>query len=100
MLEVALHASEADQGRAACAVAAMMCCVLIIHGRCAMYARKLEVVLYALEMLEGMRRLLICTLEAVECELCLLEVPEMIHRELLCMPEVVDGGLCLWRCWR
>ena len=56
--------------------------------------------LYALEMLEGMRRVLLCTLEAVECELCLMEVPERIRRVLLCMPEAVEGALCLWRCWR
>ena len=34
-----------------------------------------EVVLYALEMPEGMRRVLLCMLEVAESELCLLEVP-------------------------
>ena len=34
---------------------------------------RMEVVLYALEMLEGMRRVLLCMLEAVESEVCLLE---------------------------
>jgi len=36
--------------------------------------RMLEVVFYALEMLECVRRVLLCMLEAVEGELCLLEV--------------------------
>ena len=39
-----------------------------------------EVVLYALEMLE-----------AVECELCLLEVPELMRSVLLCMLEAGEG---------
>jgi len=34
----------------------------------------LDVVLYAFEMLEGMRRVLLCIPEAVERRLCLLEV--------------------------
>ena len=58
----------------------------------------LEVVLYALEMLEGMRRVLFCTLGAVECELCLLEVLEVlevIRRVMLCTLEAMEGGLCL-----
>ena len=48
-----------------------MCCVLLVRGRCVMYA---GVVLYAFEMLEGMRRALLCVLEAVEGGPCLLEV--------------------------
>jgi len=63
----------------------------------------LEDVLYAIEILEGMRRVLLCLqevmrcmplcmLEAVEDELCLLEV---MHRVLLCMLEAVEGELCL-----
>src|SRR6266480_998554 len=48
------------------------------------------VVLYALEMLEGMGRVLRCMLEAVEGELCLLEVPEVMHRVLLCLLEVLE----------
>ena len=43
----------------------------------------LEVVLYALEMLEGMRRVLLCMLEAVEGELCLLEALGVMRRVLL-----------------
>ena len=53
----------------------------------------LEVVLYALEMLEGMRRVLLCVLEAVEGELRLLEVLEMsevMRCVLLRMLEAVE----------
>jgi len=39
-------------------------------------------VFYALEMLDGMRRVLLCLLEAVEGMPCLLEVPKVIR----CMP--------------
>jgi len=61
----------------------------------------LDVVLYALEMLEGMRRVLLCILEAVEGELCLvevvdvLEVVEVMLRVRFCMLEAVEGALCL-----
>ena len=55
---------------------------------------RLKVALYALEMLEGMRGVLLCTLEAVEGELCLLEVPEVMRCVLLCMLEDVEGRLC------
>ena len=55
----------------------------------------LEVVFCALEMLEGMRRVLFCTLGAGECELCLLEVLEVIRRVMLCTLEAMEGGLCL-----
>ena len=51
----------------------------------------LEVVLYALEMLEAMRRVPLCMLEAVEGEFCLLEVLEAPHVMccvLICLPEV------------
>src|SRR6266480_1077728 len=48
----------------------------------------LEVVLYALEMLEGVRRVLLCMPEAMEGELCLLEVLEAT-RGLL-----IDSGGC------
>jgi len=53
---------------------------------------RLEVALYALEMLEGMPRTLLCMLEAVEGELCLLEVLVVlvVMRCLL---------LCIWRLW-
>jgi hypothetical protein len=52
-----------------------MCCVLLcvrwkpsMEGvRC---CRRLEVVLYAIEMLEDVRRVLLCMLEAVGCALC------------------------------
>ena len=50
----------------------------------------LEVVLYALEILEGMRREPICMLEAVEGELCLLEVLRCV---LLRMLEAVESGI-------
>ena len=56
----------------------------------------LEVVLYALEMLEGTRHALLCMLEVVERELCLLEVLEVLNVMrcmLLCMLEAVEGGL-------
>ena len=64
----------------------------------------LEVVLYALEMLEGMRGVLLCMMEAVEGELCLLEVLEVLQVlevlevmrcVLLCILEAVEGGFCL-----
>src|SRR6266480_1314896 len=54
---------------------------------------RLKVVLYALEMLEGMPGVLLCMLEAVEGGLCLLdvlEVPEVMRRVLLCMLEVLE----------
>ncbi len=56
--------------------------------------------LHALEMLEGMRRVLRCMLEAVEAELCSLEAVEMMRCVLLCILEAVEGALCLWRCRR
>jgi len=52
---------------------------------------RLEVALYALEMLEGVRRVLLCMLEAVEGGLCLpivLGIPEV-----MCCMEVVEVGL-------
>jgi len=51
------------------------------------------VVLYAFEMPEGMRRVQLCMLEAVECELCLLEeleVPEMMR----CVLRTLYAGGC------
>jgi len=62
----------------------------------------LEVVLYALEMLEGMRGVPLCMLEAVEGELCLeaaVGVVEVILCARLCIVEAVESGLCLleWR---
>ena len=39
----------------------------------------LEVVLYAIEILEGMRRVLLCMPDDVEGGLCLLEVLEMLE---------------------
>jgi len=62
-------------------VGAVMCCVLLVHQTVCL---RLTVVLYALEMLEGMRRVLLCMLEAVGGELCLLEVLEAMRGELLC----------------
>ncbi len=38
VLEVVLHVLEADRGRAACVEGAVICCVLLVHGRCVMYA--------------------------------------------------------------
>ena len=54
-----------------------------------------------LEVLEVMRCVLLCMLEAVEGVLCslklleVLEVPEVMRCVLLCMLEAVEGGLCL-----
>ena len=45
-------------------------------------------------VLEVMRGELLCTLEAVESELCLLEIPEVIRCVRLCMLEAVEGMLC------
>src|SRR6266480_6837802 len=56
-----------------------------------------EVVLYAPEMLEGMRRVLFCMFEVVEGELCLpeeLEEPDVMRCVLLCILEAVERGLC------
>ncbi len=64
---------------------------------------RLEVVLYALEMREGLRRVLLCMLEAVEGELCLLEVTEVMRGVLLyaggCGRWVLFAGGA-WRCRR
>ncbi len=53
--------------------------------------------LYAFEMLEGMRRVLLCVLEVVEGEFCLLEVlevTEVMRCVLLSMLEAGgEGGL-------
>jgi len=90
----------------------MMYRVLLVHeGVCDVrdVRWRLEIVLYAFEMLEGMHRVLLCMLEAVEGGLCLLEVPEVMRcvrldmldvldvmrRVLLCVLEAVEGGLCL-----
>ena len=43
--------------------------------------------LYALEMLEGMRRAMLCNAEVVEAMRC----------AVLCMLEAAEGGLCCWR---
>ena len=53
---------------------------------------RLEIVLYALETLEGMRRRLLCMLGAMEDELCLLKVMCCV---LLCILEAPEGGVCL-----
>ena len=47
---------------------------------------RLEVALYALEMVKGMYRVLLCMLEAVE-------VLEVMRCVLLCMLEAVEGDL-------
>src|SRR5437762_1155489 len=57
-----------------------------------------EVVEGRLCLLEVMRRVLLCVIEAVEGELCLLdvlEVKEGTRGMLVCMLEAVEGGLCL-----
>ena len=57
--------------------------------------------LYTLDMLEGMRCMLFCMLEAVEGGFSLLgvsevpEVPEVMRCVLLCMLEAVEGELRL-----
>ena len=56
--------------------------------------------LYALEMLKSMRRVLICMLEAVEGELCLLEMLEMMRCVLLCIRRLRRVGSICWRCRR
>ena len=48
-----------------------------------------------LEVLEMMRLVLFCMLEAVEGDLCWLEVLEVTCCVLLHMLEAVDGKLCL-----
>ena len=115
---------DADQGHAAPTVCAMMCCVLLsIEG--VLCVLETGVVLYALEMLESMRCMLLCMLEAVEGELCFVlevipwvlfctleaaegkfcllevwEVPEAMRCVLLCMLVAVESALCLRRCRR
>ena len=59
---------------------------------------RLEVVLYALETLEGVHRVLLFMLEAVAGELCLLkvlELTEVMRRVLLCTLEAVRIEFCL-----
>jgi len=73
--------------RAACAVCYSVCW-------------RVEVVLYALEMLKSTRRVLICGLEAVEGELCLLEMPEVMRCVLLCIRRLRRVGSICWRCRR
>lgn len=62
--------------------------------------------LYVFETMEGMRRVLLYTLDVVECEFGLAEVLEMMRCVLLCLPEVmhyvslrtletVESGHCL-----
>src|SRR5437762_3403185 len=97
-----------------------MCCALLVHGWCVMYAggwrlcsmhrvllcmleaveggHSLGEVLDVLEALEAMRSVLLCMLEAVEGRLCLLdelELPEVARCVLLCMLEAVEGGFHL-----
>ena len=56
-----------------------------------------EVVPYALEMQEGMRRVLRCILEALEGEACLLEVLDEVG-----VMRRMRLSLCrrCWRSWR
>ncbi|SRR6266480_5194545 len=59
----------------------------------------LEVVLYALEMLKGMRRVPLCMPGPVEDELYLLEIVEVVEAVeamrcvLRCIPEAAEGAL-------
>ncbi len=81
------------EGRAACAVGTVMCCVLLV-----MYAggRGRE-----LSLLAVIRCVLLCILEAVEGGLCLLEVleaSEAMRCVLLCMPEVPEVMRCVILC--
>ena len=76
--------------------------MLLVHGRCVMYAGGWGL-LYALEMLEDMPPGLLGMLEAVQSELCLLEVLELMRCVLLCVLEAVEDGRCLLErrtCWR
>jgi len=71
-------------------------CYELVSRRCVMYVGdwtfcsmrsrywRLEVVLYVLEMLEGMHRMPLCMLKAVEGELCLLEGAGGVGDDLLC----------------
>ena len=71
------------EGRAACAVGAVIRCVL--------------------EMMKGMRCMLFCMPEALEGELCLLEVLEVLEamrRVLLCMLDAVGVSSICSRCRR
>jgi len=52
-----------------------------------------EIVFYGFEVLEGVRYVPLCMLEAVEGVLCLLEVLEVIV--LLCMRNRLDGPKAL-----
>ena len=54
--------------------------------------------LYALEPLEGMRRVLLCMLEGELCLLDVLEVVEVMPCVLLRTLEAVEGTLCCSRC--
>jgi len=55
----------------------------------------LEAVERELCLLEAMRSVLLCKLEASEGALYLLDVPEVIRCVLLCMLEVLKSRLCL-----
>lgn len=62
----------------------------------ALYSAAVEVVVYTLELLNDMHRILLYMLEVVEKELCLLEELEVMS---LCCS--VCWGLCLVNvCWR
>ena len=73
MLEVVLHVLEAEEDVRHMLVRAVMCCVLLVHGRGIHVCLRLEVVLYA-QMVESMCRLPFCILEVVKGDLGLLEV--------------------------
>ena len=89
MLQIVLHVLEAEEGHAACAV-----CYSSMEGVCDVrdVCLRLKAVLDALEMLEGMRRVRLCRYG--RC----LEVPkvlEVVRCVQLCMLEAVEGRLCL-----
>ena len=71
-------------------------CWMVCDAYCSVCCM-LEVVLYALEMLEGRRRVLPCMLEAVEGDLCSLEA---MHCVLLCICRLWSVSSVRWRCWR
>ena len=77
--------------------------LLVLRRDCALSTKVPEVP----EVLEMMRCVQICMLEAVEGRFSLLEVPEVMRRVLLCMLDVFEAlevmrcvPLCIWRRWR
>ena len=74
-----------------------LCIMEVVHVRLEAVSKVLEVVLHV-KVVNGVRCVLLCTLEAVEGRLCsrkVLEVLEVMDRVLLCMLEAVEGELSL-----